>query len=107
MTVENAYHTLFTAGLIVIGVCMLATVIKSILGPRISDRLMTVNMIGTLVTGAIAILSALLSGEEYLVDICIIYVLVSFISVVVFTSVFINEYVKREKNDAGTEREDK
>jgi len=98
MNFDNAYNILFTIALCAIGVCLILVVLKSIIGPRISDRLLTINMIGTLVTSSIAILSCFLFEEEYLVDICLIYVLISFLSVVVFTSVFINEYLKGEKD---------
>lgn len=104
MTVQEAYDLLFSAGLVVIGVCLVFTVIRSIIGPRISDRLVTVNMVGTLVTSCIAILSVFLSGESYLIDVAIIYVLISFLSVVVFTSVYINEYLKKSKKNKEAEQ---
>ena len=45
---------------------------KAVRGPRVADRLVAVNMMGTMVMVMIAIL-ALLMKEGYLVDICIIY----------------------------------
>jgi len=105
MSIDSAYQLLFTGVLTVIGLCMFAVMVKTVIGPRISDRLMTVNMISTLVTSSIAVLSGALSGEAYLIDVAIIYVLISFISVVVFTEVFINEFLTREAKKS--KKEDK
>ena len=94
---EQAYNILFIGSLILITIAMLFTIIKSIIGPRISDRLVTINMISTLVTSSIIILAVLFPNQTYLLDICIIYVLLSFLSVCVFDSVYINAYLKKKK----------
>ena len=98
MTVDEAYSYLFLGSLIIIAICILFVIIKSIIGPRISDRIVTANMIGTLVTACIAILSTLLINQTYLIDICIIYVLLSFISVIVLSSIFINQYIEKKNS---------
>ena len=48
------------------------------------------------VTSIIAILSVFLK-QSYLSDVCIIYVLISFLSVVVLSNVFINRYIEEHK----------
>ena len=55
---------------------------RAALGPRFSDRIIAASIIGTKVIVLIAIL-ALIIGENYLVDICLIYAIISFLSVVV------------------------
>lgn len=104
MNFELAYSYLFSIVLICLGVCLFLTVLKSIIGPRISDRIVSINMIGTLVTSCIAILSVFLVDETYLIDVCLIYVLISFLSVVVFTSIYINTYRIKKNNE---KKEDK
>jgi multicomponent Na+:H+ antiporter subunit F len=104
MSVSQAYSYLFIGALIVIAICLIGVIIKSIIGPRISDRIVTINMVGTLVTSCIAILSVYLTNESYLIDVCIIYVLISFLSVIVLTNVFINQYLEKKKKD---KKEDK
>ena len=69
---EQAYETVFTAALVFLGVMLLLCLIRAVRGPRVADRLVAVNMMGTMVMVMIAIL-ALLMKEGYLVDICIIY----------------------------------
>ena len=63
---------------ITIFICLL----RAALGPRFSDRIIAANIIGTKVIILIAVL-ALIIGENYLVDICLIYAIINFLSVVV------------------------
>ena len=48
-------------------------------------------MMGTIVMVIIAILAIML-GEGYLVDICIIYAMISFLAVIVLTKVYMGVY---------------
>ena len=74
--------------------------IRAIIGPRIADRIVATNMMGTIVMVIIAILAIML-GEGYLVDICIIYAMISFLAVIVLTKVYMGVYreKKEEEND--------
>ena len=63
-----------------------------------ADRLVAVNMMGTMVMVMIAIL-ALLLEEGYLVDICIIYAMISFLAVIVLTKVYMGVYQETRKKD--------
>ena len=55
-----------------------------------------VNMMGTMTMVMIAIL-ALLLDEGYLVDICIIYAMISFLAVIVLTKVYIGIYLEKKE----------
>lgn len=65
---DKAYSILYNGALIVIGVLLLFTLIRAIRGPRIADRIIAVNMMGTLVVITICVL-AFLMNEGYLVDV--------------------------------------
>lgn len=91
MEKEFIYHTLFIALLIVLSFMLLVCLIRAVKGHRVADRLMAVNMMGTMVMVMISIL-ALLLREGYLVDICLIYAMISFLSVVVISKVYIGIY---------------
>ena len=65
--------------------------LRAIRGPRIADRVVGINMIGTIIIMMIAIL-ALMLEEGYLVDIAIIYAMLSFLAVVVLVKVYIGVY---------------
>lgn len=90
---ETAYRGLFTAVLIVLAVLVILCLIRAIIGPRTADRIVSVNMMGTMVIVIIAILTVML-GEGYLADICIIYAMISFLAVIVLTKVYTGVYME-------------
>ena len=69
------------------------------------DRIIGINLIGTLVAIIIAILTYLL-GEDYLADVAIVYVVLSFIAVMLLCRIYINLYRRRreEKEDDSHDR---
>ncbi len=98
---DQAYHILFTVVLTVLAVMIILCLIRAIIGPRIADRIVATNMMGTIVMVIIAILAIMLK-EGYLVDICIIYAMISFLAVIVLTKVYMGVYQeKKEEEDEG------
>ena len=83
---------------------LILCLVREIIGPRIADRIVSVNMMGTMVMVIIAILTVMLQ-EGYLADICIIYAMISFLAVIVLTKVYMGVYQekkqKEEKEDGG------
>lgn len=92
----TAYQGLFTAVLIVLAVLVILCLIRAIIGPRIADRIVSVNMMGTMVIVIIAILTVMLK-ESYLADICIIYAMISFLAVIVLTKVYMGVYIEKKE----------
>ena len=86
----------------ILSVFLLLCLIRAVIGPSIADRIVSVNMMGTMVIAIIAMLSVL-QKEGYLADICIIYAMISFLSVVALTKVFLGIYRRRK---AEGDRED-
>ena len=101
---NNAYEILYTPALVIIGLLVIACLVRAIRGPRIADRVIAANMIGTLVVITICILSFVMS-EGYLVDIAMIYTMLSFLAVVLLTKVYMGIY--REKHRQEMEKEGK
>lgn len=97
---DQAYHVLFTVVLVVLAVMIILCLIRAIIGPRIADRIVATNMMGTIVMVIIATLAIMLK-EGYLADICIIYAMISFLAVIVLTKVYMGVYreKKEEEND--------
>ena len=103
MEKEMIYHPFFIILLILLSFMLLICLIRAVKGPRVADRLMAVNMMGTMVMVMISIL-ALLLKEGYLVDLCLIYAMISFLAVVVISKVYIGIYEERQhdlKNQEG------
>ena len=88
MNIQEAYDMLFSGVLVVLGVLVGIMLIRAIIGPRITDRILSINMIGTLVISAIIVLSMKLD-ESYLIDVGLIYAMISFIAVLVLASIYI------------------
>lgn len=100
-SLQNAYHVVFVGALVFLAVMLLLCFIRAVKGPKVADRIVATNMMGTIVMVIIAIL-ALLLKEGYLVDICIIYAMISFLAVIVLTKVYMGVYrEKKEKEERG------
>ena len=80
--IQRAYDALLIGSVLVLAVLIIFSMLRSVRGPGIADRIIAVNMIGTMIIMIIAVLSVYL-GENYLTDICLIYALISFLGVVV------------------------
>lgn len=93
--IETAYHIVYVIVLIILGLGILLAMIRAIKGPRIADRVVAINMIGTMTMLAIAIL-ALALKQSYLLDICLIYVMISFLSVVVLCKIYITVHLDKK-----------
>lgn len=79
--------------LVILAILVFACLIRAIIGPSVTDRLMAVNMMGTIVIVIIGIL-ALLLKEGYLMDVAIIYAIISFLAVVVFAKIYIGTFIQ-------------
>ena len=96
--IDKLYNYLFIGLIVVLGVLILLTIIKSIIGPRLTDRIVSVNMVGTSVVSCIVLLTLYLD-HSYILDMSLIYVIISFIAVVVLTNVFVNKYEENKEKD--------
>ena len=87
--IENAYRILYLSVLVCLGVAIIAQLIRSITGKLTIDRFVGVNMITTTTVLAIGVLAMLL-GESYLPDIMIVYVVLSFLALMILCRFYIN-----------------
>ena len=87
MTIAAAYDMLYTAVLVVLSVLTLLCLVRAIQGPRIADRIVSINMISTLTIAMIGIL-AIRQNQGYLADVALIYALIGFLAVVVLCKVY-------------------
>ena len=107
MELIEKFPWIFTVMLIFLALLIVACLIRAIIGPTIADRLVAVNMMGTMVMVIISIL-AVRMNEGYLVDICLIYAMISFLAVVVLTKVYTGVYLERRmKAEKDREKEER
>ena len=96
----EAYSVLYNITLGILGLFLLACLIRAIIGPRIADRLIAINMMGTLIVIIICIL-AFVMGEGTLVDVGITYVMLSFLAVVLLTKIYMGVYHEKRRREEG------
>ncbi|MBQ7592804.1 MAG: sodium:proton antiporter [Synergistaceae bacterium] len=80
--VNTVKNFMLTGSAIFLSITIFFCLMRAALGPRFSDRIIAANIIGTKVILLIAVISMII-GESYLADICLIYAVISFLSVVV------------------------
>lgn len=101
---EAVFHTFLIICMVILACCIIACLTRAIVGPRISDRIVAINMIGTMTIIIITILAVLLH-EGYLVDVAMLYAMLSFLAVVVLTKVYMGVYVEKHQNKVETKEE--
>ena len=99
MSIEMAYKLLLGLTLGVLTLLALACLVRCILGPRISDRVLAINVTGTITVIMVA-LTVLLLGEGYLADIALIYAMLSFLAVILLSKVYTGIYQERKHEEA-------
>ncbi|MCR5357403.1 MAG: sodium:proton antiporter [Lachnospiraceae bacterium] len=100
--IQTAVSALLIGIMVIYAVLVVLVLIRAVSGPRIADRLMAINMIGTIVIILMAV-TAVKLNEDYLLDICVIYAMISFLSVVILTKVYMGVHeenvLKKHKID--------
>ncbi len=92
---ETVYHGFLLTCMIVTAALIILCLIRAVLGPRLTDRVIAVNMIGTMTIVEIAMF-ALYLRESYLFDVCLIYAMISFLAVVILTKIYGGAYQERK-----------
>jgi len=98
MELVQEYSVFFYGILSVLALMLVFCLIRAVRGPRIADRLVAVNMMGTMVMVMISLL-AVVKDQGYLVDICLIYAMISFLAVVVLTRIYTGVYREAKEHE--------
>ncbi len=104
--IQQCYHDLFWGALVLLGLGLLAVMVYIIRARLTVDRIIGINLTGTLVAIIIAILAYLL-GEDYLADVAIVYVVLSFIAVMLLCRIYINLYQHKRQDKKEDESHDR
>ena len=105
MTIADVRGVFLTGVLVAQSIILFLLLIRAIIGPSVSDRLVSVNMMGTNIIAMIAVLAVRL-GENGLSDIGLIYAMVSFLAVVLLTKVYMGAYRERKLREAQNQARD-
>lgn len=91
----DKFELMYTIVCCIIGVLLLLCLVRAIRGPRIADRIIAINMMSTIVIITICVLAFLLH-EGYLVDIAMIYAMISFLAVIILAKIYIG--IERDRH---------
>lgn len=100
--IEQAYQGLFIVTVLILALLVICSILRSVAGPRTADRIIAINMAGTMIIMIIAVLSVVLD-QNYLVDICLIYAMISFLGVVVLCKIYTGVYLQKKQRKATLE----
>ena len=95
---ENWFDYLLLGVLFLLTAGLFFSLLRAIRGPRMADRILGINMTGSLTTAAIGVLAILLD-QSWLLDVCLIYCMISFLAVVVLAKVAIASHEEKEEFD--------
>ena len=108
---SGAVSALLIGIMLFYAVLVVLVLVRAVAGPKVADRLMAINMVGTVGIFLMAVVAVKLD-EDYLLDISIIYAMISFLAVVILTKVYMGvheENVLRKKGkgaESGASEED-
>lgn len=89
-------------GMIYLSATTLFCLVRAIIGPRFTDRLLAINVINVKTIVLVCML-ALYLGEGYVVDIALVYSAISFLSVIILARIFLLAYLNKLPKDNLTE----
>ena len=92
---EQAKNFILIAGASVLALLCFAALIRAVRGPRFTDRIIAINMVNTMVVAIIALLSVYLR-EDFLVDVALVYALLSFLTVVILSRLVVFRQRRRK-----------
>ena len=95
---ETIYNGFIVCMLILLTVVVFGYFIRTIVGPHFADRILAINSISTVVMLFISFL-AVMQGENYIVDIALIYAVLGFVSVVILCKQYLRSHKKEKAND--------
>ncbi|MBR6518390.1 MAG: sodium:proton antiporter [Oscillospiraceae bacterium] len=95
---DMIYNGFVIVMLVVLALVVFGYFIRTILGPHFSDRMLAVNSISTVVMLFICFI-AVLQGENYIIDMALIYAVLGFISVVILCKAYLRSHDKEKAND--------
>ena len=95
---ENWFDYLLIGVLFLLTAGLFFSLLRAIRGPRMADRILGINMTGSLTTAAIGVLAVFLD-QSWLLDVCLIYCMISFLAVVVLAKISIASHEEQEEFD--------
>jgi multicomponent Na+:H+ antiporter subunit F len=85
-------------GIIFLSITMILCLVRAVKGPKLADRIIATNMVGIKTIMLIAMVAVYIEGD-FLIDVAMVYALLSFLAVVVFARYMLRVKANRAKKD--------
>lgn len=95
---ETIYNGFVIFILILMVLVVFGYFIRTVIGPHFADRILAVNSINTVVMLFISFI-AVMQGENYIVDMALIYAVLGFVSVIILCKCYLGSHKKDRAND--------
>ena len=96
--INELYNGFLVLAMSIMALIAFAYLARAISGPKFSDRILAVNGIQTIIILIICILS-ILQGENYIVDIALLYAMLGFVTVIIVCKAYLRSHHKDRAND--------
>ena len=96
----NAVRLLLQFGTLFLAIAMCVCLIRAVKGPKLADRIIATNMI-CVKTILLIVIVGINIDEEFLVDVALVYALLSFLAIVVFTRFMLQVKLNQSKQLRG------
>lgn len=95
---EIIYNGFVICMLILLTLVIFGYFFRTIIGPHFADRILAINSISTVIMLFISFI-AVMQGENYIVDIALIYAVLGFVSVIILCKQYLRSHNKEKVND--------
>lgn len=85
-------------GIVFLAITMIICLVRAVRGPKLADRIVATNMI-CVKTILLIVMVAVYLGEGFLVDVALVYSLLSFLAVVVLTRFMLGVKINKAKEE--------
>ena len=86
-------------GIVFLAITMIVCLVRAVRGPKLADRIVATNMI-CVKTILLIVMVAVYMGDDFLVDVALVYSLLSFLAVIVLTRFMLKVKVNREGKES-------
>ena len=84
---EQWYHVLLIIAMIIITILIIFSLVRAVRTKEVTGRIVSVNLIGTLTVVMIVLLTIFMDNDQ-LMDVHLIYALISFMAVVILAKIY-------------------
>lgn len=84
---EQWYHVLLIIAMIIITILIIFSLVRAVRTKEVTGRIVSVNLIGTLTVVMIVLLTIFMDNDQ-LMDVNLIYALISFMAVVILAKIY-------------------